>query len=83
MKGSPWTRLLCAPSVRDQGIEKNPITKFKKKNSLRRRINKGMNGWYEMQVQKMGQSGESAADSRLWISQYGHQWYTWRNILIE
>lgn len=65
MKGSSWTRLLCAPNVRDQGIEKNPITKFEKKNSLRRRINKGMNGWYEMQVRKMGQSGEYAADSSL------------------
>jgi len=36
-----------------------------------------MNGWYEMQVRKMGQSGEYAADSSLWIYQYGHQWYTW------
>lgn len=44
MKGSPWTRLLCAPSVRDPGVEKNPINKVEKRNSLRRRINKGMAG---------------------------------------
>ena len=27
-----------------------------------------MNGWYEMQVRKMGQSGEYAADSSLWFT---------------
>lgn len=42
MKGSPWTRLLCAPSLRDQGVENNPINKVENRNSLRRRKNKGM-----------------------------------------
>ena len=44
MKGSSWTRLLCAPNVRDQGIEKNPITKFEKKKFIKKKDKQG-NEW--------------------------------------
>ena len=44
MKGSPWTRMLCAPSLRDQGVENNSINEVEKRNSLRSGKNKGTRG---------------------------------------
>lgn len=61
---------MCAPSVRDPGVEKKSNKQGWKKKFIKKKDKQG-NGWYEMKVRKMCQSSETAADSSLWIYQMG------------